>query len=263
LLLQFPTDTEIWDMLRRALISIILLMIIVAFSIWQKIKMEKTFIISFLRGFIQLLIMASILIFIFSLEDLWILSLVLIFMCFFAAYTAKNQFNYPNMFRFEFVAITIGSLTVMAIVLFTGIIPKNGEYIIPMGGMVIANVMVMTTIVLERMIADIKKSKGLIEAALSLGDTPRNSLRLTIQESLKAGLIPTTNRVAILGIVTIPGLMSGMIIGGVNPIVAAVYQIIIFAMILSGGFIGQLIISYLFLTEIFTSDYQLNLSLFN
>jgi len=261
--LSLPAQAEISEMLIRIIISIILLIFIVLLSYWQKINLEKLFIWSFVRGFIQILLMASILIIIFELRELLILYGVLIFMCLFAAYTAKNRFPYPNIFKLELIAITSGSILVMVIVTVLKVIPPYGSYIIPMGGMVIANVMVMTTIVLERIIADFKKSKGSIEAALSLGDTPWNSVKSILKESFRAGLLPTTNRVAVLGIVTIPGLMSGMIIGGVNPIIAAVYQVIIFLMILAAGFIGEILIGFLFIKELFTPEDQLQISWIN
>jgi len=270
--LSLAPETEITEMLFRILFSILLLTLIVLLSYWQNINLEKVFTWSFVRGFIQILLMASILIVIFELRDLLILYGVLLFMCVFAAYTAKNRFPYPNIFKLELVAITTASIFVMVIVttpILTidstpiSIIEREGTYIIPMGGMVIANVMVMTTIVLERLIADIKKSKGTIEAALSLGDSSWNSVKPILKESFRAGLLPTTNRVAVLGIVTIPGLMSGMIIGGVNPVIAAIYQVIIFLMILSAGFIGEIMIGFLFIKELFTSEDQLKISWFN
>ncbi|MFX0184955.1 MAG: ABC transporter permease [Candidatus Hodarchaeota archaeon] len=261
--MSLPTETEIFEMLFRIIISVLLLTLIVLLSYWQKIKMEKIFIWSFTRGFVQILLMASALIIIFELRDMLILYGVLLFMCVFAAYTAKNRFPYPNIFKLELIAITTGSIIVMVIVTILPIIEREGTYIIPMGGMVIANVMVMTTIVLERMISDIKKSRGVIEAALSLGDSAWNSIKPILKESFQAGLLPTTNRVAVLGIVTIPGLMSGMIIGGMNPIIAAIYQVIIFLMILTAGFIGEILIGFLFIKELFTPEDQLRISWFN
>ncbi len=183
-------------------------------------------------------------------------------MSMFAALTAKRNFPFPHMFRIHLIGITLSSMLVMGFVTIVGIIPSEGAYIIPMGGMVIANVMVMTGVTLERLISDIKKSKGMIEAALSLGDSATNSIRSIAIDAYRAGLLPSTNRVAILGVVTIPGLMSGMIIGGVNPIIAAIYQIIIFLMILVAGFLGEIIVTLFFLREIFNDDLQLNMQYF-
>ncbi len=269
------------SVISRMIISLILIVILVSFSAWQKLDMEKMFLVSFARGFIQIVLMGSILIIIFGLEKLWVLYIVLLIMCAFASYTTSSRYNYPNMFKISMIATTFGGLSVMTLAIFSGIIPytnyitlfrignwyinlpikTTGEYVVPMGSMVLSNTMTIGQITIERMKSDIIKSKGKIEAALALGDTPRHAIQNIVRESFRAGLLPTTNRVAILGIVNIPGLMSGMVIGGVNPVEAAVYQIIIFVLILLSAFIGSLIISYLFPRVFFTSKDQLNLKL--
>ncbi|WP_455143571.1 ABC transporter permease [Candidatus Hodarchaeum mangrovi] len=256
-----PGIEIITEILQRLSISIILLILLIALTKWQQIGLEKMFIWSFTRGLVQILIMALILVVIFAITEIFLLVIVLLFMCFFAAYTVKQRFPYPKVFTIESIAITFGSLSIISMAVILEIIPLKGEYIIPMGGMVIANVMVMTGIVLERLISDVKKSQGNIEAALSLGDSPWNSIKSITKESYRAAMIPTTNRVAVLGIVTIPGLMSGMIIGGANPLIAAAYQIVIFLMILTSGFIGSIILVFFFIKELFTKEEQLNLSL--
>ena len=259
---DFLDAAMIEDIIYRLLVSTILFSILIVLSYWKKIQMEKKFLFSFLRGILQILLVASLLIIIFGLTDIIIMFLVLLIMSMFAALTAKRNFPFPHMFRIHLIGITTSSILVMGFVTIVGIIPSEGAYIIPMGGMVIANVMVMTGVTLERLIADIKKSRGIIEAALSLGDSATNSIRSIAIDAYRAGLLPSTNRVAILGVVTIPGLMSGMIIGGVNPIIAAIYQIIIFLMILVAGFSGEIIVTLFFLREIFNDDLQLNMQYF-
>lgn len=258
---QLIEDTVFWDIVSRIIVSAVLLAILIGLSYWQRIELEKIFLFSFIRGLIQIVLMAFILVIIFELRNIVVLFSVLLLMCYFAAYTAKQRYHYGtiNIFKIEMIAITVGGLSIMLMVTLIGIIPAEGVYIIPMGGMVISNTMVITNIAIERIYSDIKKSRGTIEAALSLGDSPRNAVFPIIKTGFRAGLLPSTNRVAILGIVTIPGLMSGMIIGGINPIVAAVYQIIIFLMLLSGGFIGEIIASYFFMKELFTKEDQLKL----
>ena len=250
------------DIFYRLLVSTVLFGTLIVLSYWKKIQMEKKFLYSFSRGILQILLVASVLIIIFGLEDITIMYIVLFIMSIFAALNSKRNFPFPNMFKIHLIGITSSSLLVMGFVTIIGIIPSEGSYIIPMGGMVIANVMVMTGVTLERLIADIKKSRGMIEAALSLGDSATNSIKSIAIDAYRAGLLPSANRVAILGVVSIPGLMSGMIIGGVNPIIAAIYQIIIFLMILVAGFLGEIIITVFFLREIFNDDIQLNIQYF-
>jgi putative ABC transport system permease protein len=220
--------------------------------------MSHMFVVSYLRGLVQLLLMGLILIIIFSLENLVILFLVLIFMSFFAAFSMKRRYNYPNIFQIQLLAITAGSFSIVILVVGLGIIEPIGEFIIPIGSMVIGNTMIIVTIAMERMYSDFRKSKGLIETALALGDSPRNASKQILNDAMRAGLMPSTNRLAILGIVNIPGLMAGMIIGGINPIEAATYQIIIFLMILTAGFIAEIVVGEMFIKEFFNEDYQLN-----
>jgi putative ABC transport system permease protein len=257
----WPDQVILLEISERILISAILLALLIILSFWQRIRMETLFFVSFFRGLIQIVLMASFLIIVFALETLWILYSILLLMCVVAALTANQRLGRSGMLKLELLAITIASLSIMSLVVAIGIIPPEGAYIIPMGGMVISNVMVITLIVLERLVSDIQKAKGRIEAALALGDTPKNAIKGILKNSYRAGLLPSTNRVAVLGIVTIPGLMSGMIIGGANPIVAAVYQVIAFLMILSAGFIGSIIASNLCLNHLFTEEDQLNLDM--
>lgn len=258
-----PDNLDYPGLILRTILSLVMLVALVVLSRWQRLQMGKMFLTSYVRGLVQILLMGSVLIIIFSLENLVLLFLILLFMCFFAAWTISRRYNYPNMFRIEMYAITAGGILVMVFVTAAGIVEPKGEFIIPMGSMTISNAMVITGIAMERIFSDIKKSRGTIEAALALGDTPRNAVSKILQESMRAGLVPSTNRMAILGVVSIPGLMAGMIIGGANPVEAAAYQIIIFLMILSSGFIGEVVVSYMFVREFFNADDALNTLLFD
>ena len=183
-------------------------------------------------------------------------------MAIFSAFTAKQRYKYANILNIEIVAISVGGLSVMGSVTFLGIIEPTGEYLIPMGGMVISNAMIWTTMFSERLTSDFIKNRGLIEASLSLGASPRIAINILLQDAFQAPFNPSINRVAILGIVSIPGLLAGMIIGGENPIVAAVYQVIIFLMIQAAGLIAVVIVSYLLIKQFFTDLEQINYALF-
>jgi putative ABC transport system permease protein len=75
--------------------------------------------------------------------------------------------------------------------------------------------------------------------------------------SIRTSLIPTIDRLKTLGIIFIPGAMSGLLIAGTDPIVAAEYQIIVYLMIVGGGIITALITTYLSRKQLFTDAIQL------
>ncbi|MHA1211121.1 MAG: ABC transporter permease [Candidatus Heimdallarchaeota archaeon] len=286
LLTIWETIKTIWDALKdpniwvRIALSAFLLVMLISLSLWQRTNLESKLIWSFLRGLIQIVIFGSFLTLVFGIEHIWIQYLILILMCVFAAFTNYQSYPYPKMFLIGLLTITLSSLLVMSFVIFSGAIfnfietpsftlegiipyPPTGEYVVPMGSMVISFAMRISGIALERTKSDIVKSRGTIEAALALGSTSRNAIQNILTDSYKAGLIPTINRVSTLGIVSIPGLMAGMIIGGVPPIEAAIYQIVIFLMLLSSSFLTSILTNILFTRQFFTNNHQFNLEFLN
>jgi len=268
-------EPEIWI---RIALAFVLLILLVGLSLWQKTRLESKLVWSFLRGTLQIIIFGSILGLIFGIKKIWLLYLILFLMCLFAALTNARSYPYPRMFLIGFFAITSSSLIIMTLVMFSyiipgfdGIIPNEtgtitgltGEYVIPIGSMVISFAMRVSGIAIERVKSDIIKSKGSIEAALALGDKPSRAIQNILRESYRAGLTPTINRVASLGIVTIPGLMAGMIIGGVPPVEAAIYQVVIFLMLLSSSFITSIITNLLFTRQFFTEKQQFDINFLN
>ncbi len=282
----YQTLVEIWQALKepniwiRIGLSAILLLMLIGLSLWQRTNLESKLVWSFLRGFLQVVLFGSFLTVIFGIQKIWMQFLILLFMSAFAAFTNYQSYHYPKVLLIGLLAITASTMFIMSIVIFSGAIfaaipnlpfkiegiipyPPQGEFVIPMGSMVISSAMRMSGIALERAKSDIIKSRGKIEAALALGDSPKNAVKTILKDSYKASLLPTINRVATLGIVSLPGLMSGMIIGGVPPIEAAVYQVVIFLMLLSAAFIASITTNMLFTKQFFTKREQINLVFLN
>ncbi|MFW9867873.1 MAG: ABC transporter permease [Candidatus Thorarchaeota archaeon] len=268
-------DPNIW--IRLGLASI-LLVILIVLSIYQKTNLESKIVWSFLRGLVQIILLGSALLIIFGIDQIWLLYLILLFMCLFAAFTNYRSYPYPNVFWINLLAITSSTMAIMTFAIFSKEIPNfngiiyqtsdtsvssYGIYIIPVGSMTIFFAMRESGIAMERVKSDILKSKGMIEAALSLGASQMRAIRSILRDSYRASLVPTVNRVAVLGVVTIPGLMSGMIIGGASPIEAAVYQVIIFMMLLTASFCSSIISNQLFTRQFFTKEQQLDLEFYS
>ena len=259
---EIITQKEFWETLIRIFLSGTFLFLILLLSFWQQLKMTKIIVLSYVRGVIQIVLLALVLLLIFNLKNLVIIYLYIFGMVLFSAYTARQRYKYMDTFKIEIVALSAGGLSVMVVVAVLGIVEPTGEYLIPMGGMVISNAMVWTTMTSERLTSDFIQNRDLIEASLSLGASPKYSIQFFLQDALKTPFNPSINRVAVLGIVSIPGLLAGMIIGGENPIVAAIYQVIIFLMIQSAGLISAIIVTDLLIKEFFNSVDQINYSFF-
>jgi putative ABC transport system permease protein len=131
-----------------------------------------------------------------------------------------------------FTAIMLGmlisALFVIAIFVFVTIRPQpfyDARYLIPISGMVIGNCMRANTIALERFFSSVKKNEKEFLTYLLLGASLREAALPYIREAIKPALAPQLATMATLGLVSIPGMMTGQILGGSSPIVAIQYQI--------------------------------------
>lgn len=121
------------------------------------------------------------------------------------------------------------------------------RFFIPLGGMVLGNSMNGIAVAFNRYFHEIQLRKNEITEMLSLGADHWETALPSIRTSVQAGLIPTINSAATAGIVWIPGMMTGQILGGAPPLEAAKYQILIFLMILASvslGTLGCILLSY-------------------
>ncbi|MCM0083634.1 iron export ABC transporter permease subunit FetB [Geomonas sp. Red32] len=101
------------------------------------------------------------------------------------------------------------------------------RYLIPLAGMIIGNSMNGASLAAERLAAEMRERRDEIETALCLGATGRQASQSAVRSAFRAALMPTVNTMAAMGIVSLPGMMTGQILSGTEPVVAVRYQIAI------------------------------------
>jgi putative ABC transport system permease protein len=249
-----------WDEGLIILASVfVLFFIVLIISIIKKVGIGRDYTYAILKGGGQLAIIAIILTFLFDYEywyfGIWFLlgSMVLI-----GGYTAaKRAHGMPKSYNVTTPAILIGASTAIIVLAISRAMPMQPQFIIPLSGMCFGNAMTICSLALNRLLREIKLNKNAIETALSLGATSKQALEEYSRLSIKSALIPNIDSLKTLGIIFIPGAMSGLLIAGTNPIVAAEYQIIVYLMIVGGGIIAALIVTYLSRKKLFTQAEQL------
>jgi putative ABC transport system permease protein len=130
----------------------------------------------------------------------------------------------------------------------------RAQYVIPIAGMVIGNSMTGIALTLERVFEDMDKRAPEILGLLALGASPWEAARASVRTALRAGLIPTINSMAAVGIVFIPGMMTGQILAGANPLEATKYQIVVMLMIAAAEIVGALLAVLLSYRRRFDAD---------
>jgi len=211
------------------LISFILVLIPLIYAYKVKLGIEKNLIINSIRAFIQLLALGYFLIYIFKLDNLPILIFVLFLMILYSSYLAKNRVN--TIFIVPFLTISLSTIIVLSIMVVTNLISTKPNEFIPIGGMIIGNSLNVFTLAIERFKREIDIQKDLIENYIALGASIKQAYFDMQKQSIKSSLIPTINMLQTIGIVAIPGITTGMLLAGADPLKAISYQLIIIYML--------------------------------
>ncbi|UNC92262.1 ABC transporter permease [Candidatus Contubernalis alkaliaceticus] len=211
----------------------IFLIILLAITRRQGIGKEKEILISSLRMTIQLIIMGYVLVYMFTVNH-YLLSIgALVFMEYFAIRNIYSRIKVKINRRLrKVISLSMISGTTLTILFFLlvviGLSPwYETRYFIPIAGMIIGNSMTGISLGAERLIDGIKNRKDLVEGALMLGATPERATKSIVNDAFTAAILPTINSMVGMGIVFLPGMMTGQILSGVSPLTAIEYQIAI------------------------------------
>jgi len=177
------------------------------------------------RMLVQLLLVGYVLSYIFESDSAWVIGFLLLVMVLFSSWIALNNIEAPkqSLFKSAFVAILFSSFLVLLIIS-QGVLSLEPWYqaqtLVPLAGMVFANGMNSVSLSGERFFAELNRGENYINA--------RNI-------AFKASMIPNVNALFAVGIVSLPGMMTGQILAGVSPFIAARYQIMVMCMVFASA----------------------------
>lgn len=256
-LLERLRDPVLLTGLLQVAAASVLAAMVVGLSRFRGLALERELGVALVRGLVQIIAMGMIVGLLLSVDLVWS-GLILLGMMGGATWISKNRGEgLPGVVRVSFVAIVFGSGVVIVTMTLTGAIEANVRNLVPVGSMIIANAMQTNSLALDRFKSEIASNRGEIEAGLSLGAPPSAVISRHVEIGVRASLIPVIDSLKSLGWVWIPGIMSGMILAGENPIYAALYQFVIMAMIFGAGGLTSMTSSLLIGKYVFTDAEQL------
>lgn len=240
------------------IIASVLILIPIGISYKQEIGLEKEIIVSILRAIVQLVIVGYILDVIFGLEKpIFTIILVLVMIVNAAYNTKKRGEGIKNVVWISFFSILIGTSITLAVLVFSGVIKFTPNEVIPISGMVVSNSMIAVGLSYRSLISYFKDRRSDVEVKLSLGADIKEASKDIIRESIKVAIIPTIDSAKTLGIVSLPGMMTGLILAGSSPMEAIKFQIIVTFMILSSASISTMMVTYLSYKDFFNERMQI------
>jgi putative ABC transport system permease protein len=133
------------------------------------------------------------------------------------------------------------------------------QYFLPLAGMIVGNAMNAAALTAERLRAELSGRRDEIEIRLALGASPRQASQDALGAAIRAGLIPMINAMMTVGLVSLPGMMTGQILAGADPGMASRYQIVVMFMLSAATAISAVLLGALLYRRFFTSAWQLRI----
>jgi putative ABC transport system permease protein len=209
-----------------------LLLIPLALFVFLRLPLLKEMAVAVLRMTVQLLLVGLYVELLFTVNKWWLSLLWLLIMILVANGATLRRAGRRDLLLFpqSLVSLTLGIAVPLTTLLILAVRPEplyDARYLIPLAGMLLGNSLRANIIALERFLAYLRESFDDYLSALSLGASRTEALLPSIRSSLSAALSPTIATIATIGLVSLPGMMTGQILGGSAPMTAITYQIAI------------------------------------
>ncbi|MBT2687807.1 iron export ABC transporter permease subunit FetB [Bacillus sp. ISL-47] len=238
-------DIELWRLISA---YIFVLFLIFIFKM-RGIAREKVLIIAAFRMTLQLVIAGYVLTYLFDFSNPALTMAVIIIMEGFAICTIYKQAGTPLPGSLKkTIAISMVTGTKFCLLFFNFVVINfepwyDPRYFIPIAGMIIGNSMTGITLSVKELLQSFKNQRDMIEGALMLGANPKAAVKPYVNHAFDSAVLPTINNMLGMGIIFLPGMMTGQILSGVSPLLAIEYQIVILLGIL--GSVGLSVIIFI------------------
>lgn len=227
------------------------------------IRREREILISTVRMTVQLILTGYVLAYVLENPNPWITGLIILLMEGFAIYTILRKFRTRMSRRLRWaVIVSMLAGTLSCLVYFLLIVVRinpwyDPQYFIPIAGMFVGNTMTAVSLGVSSLIDAMTVQKARVEEALILGANPRQATSFIIDSTFDSAILPTMNTMIGMGIVFLPGMMTGQILSGTSPTTAVTYQLAVMLGILGAVAISVLLMLQMGYRSFFTGEDQL------
>ena len=222
-----------------------LILINAGISLALHLGLERKLAIAAVRTVVQLLLIGSVLEWVFAIDRWYVVLAILLLMTLIAgrAAAARGSIRYRGMGMDAIVSVSVSSWLITAVGLFAVIHIEpwyRPQYAIPILGMILGNTLTGVSLGLERITEELSARRAQVETLLCLGASRWEAFRLPAQTAVKAGMMPVINAMTVVGLVSLPGMMTGQILAGQAPGQAIRYQIVIMFLIAAASGLGTI-----------------------
>lgn len=249
----------------QLLLALLFIVIAQVTSIVHKLGLNRDITVGTIRTVSQLFVMGYALTFIFGAKNPWLTLGIFVVMVFSAVFIIRGRVKEKQIpYEVPTFLTMLSSYFLTALFvswLVIGVEPWwEPRYFIPTAGMVIGNSMSALAISIERLFSQMRQQREVVEMKLCLGANYKEASRDIFKEAVKAGMIPSINAMMGVGLVFIPGMMSGQILAGADPLIAIRYQIVVMFMLVGSTAMSTIIVTHIIRRRCFGESEELLVS---
>jgi putative ABC transport system permease protein len=240
-------------------ISLVLVAIALLISWWRGLRLATDMLVAVVRATAQLVAVGYVLVAILD-EDqpvvialAWVAAMVGV-----AAWTVQRRAReVPHLFSLAAVAIGLSTTVTLGVTFGLGIFPFEARAVVPVGGMIVGNALAGVVVAARRILAELRDKRLQIEARLALGQPWHEAAQPQLRAALRTALIPTIESTKAVGLISLPGTMTGLILAGVDPLDAVLVQAAVMFLILGSVAVNVVVIGLGLTRRLFTPDHRL------
>jgi putative ABC transport system permease protein len=214
--------------------SLLLVAVAALVAYRQHLHLTRELLVAAGRAGVQLVAVGAVLLVLFRHTGLsgafaWVILMVLIA----GQVAGRRGADLPQARRAATIGVAIGAAVTLGALVILGVISTEPRVVVPVGGMIVSGAMQATGIALRRLGEDARQARPAIEARLCLGLSARQAFLPHRQSALRTALVPAIDSTKVVGLISLPGAMTGLILAGVDPLTAIRYQIVVMYMLLA------------------------------
>ena len=248
----------------RLALSALLILVNVGLSAALRLGLGRSLLLASMRMVVQLLLVGYVLEWLFRQDNAPLIVLVGAAMAMIAGVSAvqRTRHRFAGIYLNSLLSVMASSALVTGLAVAGLIRPQpwyNPQYLIPLLGMVLGNTLNGLSLGLDRFMEGLRNGRDQVETDLALGATRWEACQSVVRDAIRVAMIPTINSMMVMGLVSLPGMMTGQILQGAAPEAAVRYQIVILFMIASATALGVFAVVGLAYGRLTSSDHQLRL----
>jgi putative ABC transport system permease protein len=251
-------DLSVWQLV----LALGLVAAVVVVSVRQSLGLERDLIIGSARTVVQLYGVGFVLAAVFAAARWYWVVLILAVMIAVATQAAVSRLGkpLPGAGWIAATALTASTAATLAYVIAVVVQVRpwwEPQYIIPIAGMILGNSMTSAALAGDRLQGDLRARADEVEARLALGFSGQDAVQPMVRAALRTAMIPSVNAMMTVGLVQLPGMMTGQILAGTSPLLAIRYQIVVMFMLTAATGLGSLLFVRLAALRYLTPAHQL------